>query len=192
MKTTRILIAFLFCSLVYSAYAQTITESDYYDVLNHIKIPDSKGKILLSSDPSLWENDTDAIFHNGFSVNANKPDTIFTLADKAYIRQQVKQAITTKWDNKNITWAKVIPHSDIHNVFTDSVTKGDKWELFEKKFHESEYYDYSVPVFSVDKNTCAIYVGHHCGWLCGDGDIYIFRKKNNKWVLISTIGLWVS
>jgi hypothetical protein len=35
--------------------------------------------------------------------------------------------------------------------------------------------------FNEDKTVAVVYVGHHCGALCGGGGFYVLQKKDGKW-----------
>lgn len=193
MKTSRILIVLLFCSLVHLVYAQAVTENDYYNFMNAISGPDSTQKVIISGAatiPSLI-SDSNTIFHGNFIDSHGNGDTVFKPADIKYMKSQFAKLSSYSWKSNKIKWADIVSEKGIDKLF-DLKKKGDAWTKFEKKFHQHVFYDYSIPVFSADKSICAIYVGHHCGGLCGEGNIYVYQYKNGKWVVIRMYFLWIS
>ena len=48
--------------------------------------------------------------------------------------------------------------------------------------------------FNADKTVAIVYVGHHCGLLCGGGAVHVLLKKQGRWQPLATIIAcpWVS
>jgi hypothetical protein len=60
---------------------------------------------------------------------------------------------------------------------------GTGWEGFHAAFPEANgYIILSAVGFSIDKTKAIAYMGHHCGILCGSGQLYFLEKKDKKWV----------
>ena len=117
-------------------------------------------------------------------------DTLLAQTDVDFIIKQVTQRKNTKWSNTVIDSAVLIRAEDIDSIF-QSFKVDSGWKIF-RKTYGGDFYRMSFPYFSQDKQTCIIYIGHYCGGLCGEGGLKIFRRQNNTWRLIRTIGRWVS
>lgn len=66
------------------------------------------------------------------------------------------------------------------------------WENFYREFpNSSGYIEVSQAVFSPDRDSALIYVGHYCGGLCGSGALYLLQYKSGAWHVSSESGLWV-
>src|SRR5262245_17984849 len=70
------------------------------------------------------------------------------------------------------------------------------WEQFYKQHPNSGgYIDLSAVGFNGDKTVAVVYMGHHCGGLCGGGGFHVLRKKDGKWAPLTWRGkscLWRS
>jgi hypothetical protein len=112
-----------------------------------------------------------------------------TVADTSYMRDQFDKRYTFKWDSVKLkNHFRVVEDIAIDHCFNQKI---DGWTLFKKKYG-SGYSDYSLPLFSKDLKKVFIYKGYHCGWLCGDGYIYIFEKKDGAWKMVYQRMIWIS
>ena len=70
------------------------------------------------------------------------------------------------------------------------------WEEFYRRYPDSGgWMELSAVGFNVDKTVAVVYMGHHCGWLCGGGGFHVLEKKDGKWVPLDWKGgrcTWVS
>jgi hypothetical protein len=75
---------------------------------------------------------------------------------------------------------QLVSRSLISTIFIDKQVDG--WKAFYDKYPNSDgYLDMSAVAFSPDRTIALVYLGHHCGWLCGDGTYHIMRKEDGKW-----------
>jgi len=75
-------------------------------------------------------------------------------------------------------------------LFKNGVDEG--WVEF-NKMYGSGLSTFSVPLFTVDKNTCIVYKAGHCGGSCGHGGTSVYKKINGKWTFVQSIGMiWIS
>lgn len=91
----------------------------------------------------------------------------------------------------------IMSNSEFTNLFERS--PGDGWMRFYQKYPKSPgIITLSRPGFSADGSTAVILLGHQWEGLAGYGQLYIYRKINNKWeedsLYISIFGdqSWVS
>ncbi|ANI88083.1 hypothetical protein A9P82_01385 [Arachidicoccus ginsenosidimutans] len=98
-------------------------------------------------------------------------------------------SLITKWTKTLLPdVSTIISRGSISNIFQDN-TKG--WNYFYKQYGYG-YYSFSAPVFFNNYSSCLVYITHHCGWLCGDGGLYLYGKKKDKWQLVTTYYHWIS
>lgn len=150
-------------------YSQTISKNDYTAFFNDIlSEEDSSGPIIIyyKSDVTYVEEYLPWLLK----------DTSFTEADTMFMSNQLQKIKGYKWRKGIITNSKIV-----HDPYLNK----DKHLL-------GGCYMYSVPVFSIDKNSCLFYESNLCGPLCGSGSVNLYRKQNGRWKYIQFLSMWVS
>jgi len=67
------------------------------------------------------------------------------------------------------------------------------WGNFYKKYPKSSGYWSLSPVgYNAQGTEALVYVGHHCGGLCGTGHLVLLAKENERWVVKNRVMLWIS
>ncbi|MGA8144499.1 MAG: hypothetical protein WB987_11470 [Candidatus Acidiferrales bacterium] len=67
------------------------------------------------------------------------------------------------------------------------------WARFYKEHpNASGFSDFSAVGYSGDDQEALVYFGHHCGGLCGTGNLVLLRKENGTWVVKNRLTLWIS
>jgi len=98
-------------------------------------------------------------------------DTLFSEADLDFIKKQAAENKILLWDSSLI---------DERILIKDSLTKRKEW-----------YVSYSIPLFSLDYQTCIILVDLNCNLgLCGNGFVLILRKRNGIWEIVDGDTTW--
>ncbi|MEI9943482.1 MAG: hypothetical protein WDN26_04610 [Chitinophagaceae bacterium] len=160
-----------------------VSNKNYYEFINEIVVSDSVMQFNLASEPDFKHilDDTSFIFRD---------TTFFSSGDAQFMRQQLTQGKHFKWKSNRITGAHVISSKKIRKYFKNDIWDG--WKIFNKK-HRRGFTKFSIPLFTLDRETCIIYKGRHCGSLCGGGGIYLYKKVEGKWEYVTTIGtIWMS
>ena len=63
------------------------------------------------------------------------------------------------------------------------------WEGFYQRYPDSGgWMELSAVGFNVNKTVAVVYMGHHCGPLCGGGGFQVLEKKDGKWVALDWKG----
>lgn len=63
------------------------------------------------------------------------------------------------------------------------------WEGFFQRYPDSGgWIELSAVGFNVNKTVAVVYMGHHCGPLCGGGGFHVLEKKDGKWVALDWKG----
>jgi hypothetical protein len=65
------------------------------------------------------------------------------------------------------------------------------WKGFERRYPNSGgYIQVSAVGFSRDRTKAVVYVGHHCGGLCGGGRMFFLERDNGAWRPTPLIRCW--
>ena len=63
------------------------------------------------------------------------------------------------------------------------------WERFHQRYPDSGgWIELSAVGFNVNKTVAVVYMGYHCGSLCGHGGFHVLEKKDGKWVALDWQG----
>jgi len=63
------------------------------------------------------------------------------------------------------------------------------WEKFFQRYPDSRgWIELSAVGFNDNKMVAVVYMGHHCGPLCGGGGFHVLEKKDGKWVALDWKG----
>jgi hypothetical protein len=75
------------------------------------------------------------------------------------------------------------------------VSEQGGWEKFDEQYPDSGgWIELSAVGFNTDKKVAVVYMGYHCGWMCGKGKFHVLHKKDGKWAPLEWNGetcLWV-
>jgi hypothetical protein len=86
---------------------------------------------------------------------------------------------------------ELVPYEEL-----SSALKQGWWENFYKQYPNSGgWIELSAVGFNADKTVAVVYMGHHCGGLCGGGGFHVLQKKDGKWAPLTWKGSscsWVS
>ncbi len=116
-------------------------------------------------------------------------DSLFSDADKEFIKMQYQNSIHFVLDPKLLKDKKII------EVDTTSLTSKVKRLKYVEKLNEKHPFisTISLPLFNLKKNLAIVQFDYTCGMLCGEGGTYIFKlNKNGKWEYYQTIEEWIS
>lgn len=67
------------------------------------------------------------------------------------------------------------------------------WKDFCKGYPKSSgYWSFSPVGYDTKGSEALVYVGHHCGGLCGTGHLVLLAKENDRWIVKNRLMLWIS
>lgn len=156
---------------------KAISSSIYPLSLGDFYYRDSTDYLKKNSPASL--NLANFIFHNFKTSNnreiSNHLDTIFSRGDIDFFKKQIDGLRKRKyWKTK----------------FTNTVFDDDP-KLDSTNHTKLTVYNYSIPLFSVDRKKVIIIKRFYCGFLCGGGSYNLYIKSTeNTWVLIKRMNVW--
>ena len=105
--------------------------------------------------------------------------------DKRYNRELEK--ITELFSESDFEFMKEQFNSEQKKKWTFNAEKGNIDDNPKKN-----YYSFSIPLFNEKYDKSIIYSEFGgCGNLCGEGEILVYVKTNNKWKLYKSIPLWI-
>ncbi len=181
------LLLVILISIHYSSNSQTyssiIDDEEIYNFLNWITIHDEKyseenfkrkkiSNKILSWQPENFINNYEDQFENEKFLYQEENDLhlVFKKDDQQFIYKQFTSLKDSIW----------------HTEFSKS-------KLISQKNKRTNYYAYSIPLFSIDKKKAVIYCIFYCGDECAYGGYFIYSKINETdWILIKDINSWQS
>lgn len=155
---------------------KSISSQIYPLNINDFYYKDSADLIKKSNDGLSYSN----FIFRYYKISRSKEfnyhlDTIFSREDIDFFKKQIQGLRNRKyWKFK------------FENTIFD-----DEPELDSTNHTKKTIYNYSVPLFSVDKRKVIIIKRFYCGFLCGGGSCMLFVKNfNNRWVLTREMHQW--
>ncbi len=76
-----------------------------------------------------------------------------------------------------------IPYQLITDGELKSIVQRVGWEgLYQQLEYSRGWMELSAVGFNKDKTVAVVYVGHHCGGLCGGDRFHVLEKRDGRWV----------
>ena len=91
--------------------------------------------------------------------------------------------------NDNLS-VQTITSNKYYSFFGRKFKRKNAWKRIKKKYGTRHVVEFSKIKYHEDFAT--IYYEHHCGGLCGSGNMVVFEKKNGVWTILSEINFWMS
>jgi hypothetical protein len=67
------------------------------------------------------------------------------------------------------------------------------WKDFYKRYPKSSgFWSFSLVGYDTNGTEALVYVGHHCGGLCGTGHLVLLAKEDGNWMVRNRVMLWIS
>jgi hypothetical protein len=134
---------------------------------------------MMNGNTSLW----------GFrsaSKQAPVPETVEAFNQRTKASCQLKTSL-----DSSLTYT-LVSDDDVSKLFKKG--RGDDgWAKFYKEYPKSSgYWDFSAVGYNKVGAEALVYVGHHCGFLCGTGHMVLLAKENGSWVVKNRVMLWIS
>ena len=73
-----------------------------------------------------------------------------------------------------------------------NVTTIGKVEKRRKNKQRSRFYEMTIPIFSLDRQSAYVELDYQCGGLCGSGQVIFLKKIKAKWKIIVQWRNWIS
>ena len=87
---------------------------------------------------------------------------------------------------------RIITRAERQRIFGGDLRAG--WEEFYRQFpKQRQYLEFSPIAFSADSSSALVYYRHHCGRLCGGGDlVWLELRADGRWEVRKVVGLFAS
>lgn len=166
-----------------------------YEVLNQlidkdsISLQENKDVLIIPLHTVyLFEEENDEPRPLGANL---KYDSVFSIKDSAYYKNQEKIALNFKLDTTKIKRKlQYATEEDLHQLTENG--KKDFWIAFRAKFGNKCYRKFSVPFFNKEKTMCMVQNSISCGYLSGSGYTAIYKKIKGQWVEVKILDQWIS
>jgi len=93
-----------------------------------------------------------------------------------------------RWTSESFPNIKLVNADTVESIFRDNA-KG--WDYFYKTIGR-EFHSFSYPIFIRNFKYCLFYNDNHCGWLCGNGRLTLYKYDNGKWSEVKSYCNWIS
>lgn len=86
---------------------------------------------------------------------------------------------------------EIVSKEEMDAIFKTDGSAGGGWEALNQRYPNSGggWIELSAVGFNSSKIVAVVYVGHHCGGLCGGGTFHMLQKVNGKWVPLKLKGV---
>ena len=184
MKQILIPIFFIAVSTGYSQTYSTVTnDSTVTSFMNQAlagktNYPGTKlkNKKSVLSRPISWENArwdlnsaelNDTIFKEKFYFVMDTLKKYFNESNLIFLEKQFKGQIKTNWNNRALN-ARF------------------------KKNYNLNFFEYSIPIFSVDYQSALLYEYYYCGNLCAYSGLWLYKHDGKQWIKFRLLKGWIS
>jgi hypothetical protein len=116
-------------------------------------------------------------------------DTLLSSSEKKYMKNQLINEVYL-WDNERVINVWCLTPKDRYPLNLSDTT--DYWEEFSVSFGNYGHHNYSKPIFNKNNTTCIIEHSGQGDWIWGNGEILLFKKVNENWILVHEENLWIS
>lgn len=108
--------------------------------------------------------------------------------DYHYIYSTIDSSFVYNLDSTIITKATV-PKPYLDSLFENN---DNAYDYLYDKFGTSCFIRVGTPIFNQTRTRLVLVIDYYCGFLYGQGYIFILKKYNNKWQIIEELGTWES
>lgn len=111
----------------------------------------------------------------------------FSNAELDFIRQK-KYPTITGWNRAFFSAITLVSSHAIDSIFKK---KSGGWNSFYKNFGGG-FSRFSMPIFLRNDTYCIFYSDYSCGWLCGNGQLVLYKMNNGNWEEVRSYCNWIS
>lgn len=124
----------------------------------------------------------------GFRSTSNAAPSQETFRDYA---EKAHQTCAVRPEFSDARAYEIIAQGEIDKLFGKG--GGGGWKKFYKQHPKSAgFWQFSRPGYNSTRDEALLFVGHHCGWLCGTGHLYLLSKQDGQWTVKNRLMLWIS
>lgn len=157
-----------------------LATKDFLSSIRNTYITNEKIIIVNNPETKEFKNCLDWIF---------KDSLIISRTSKESIIHQIEHPDVMVWTSEMIPRSIIIDKDSLATIFKGDYTKG--WNYFSSNYGK-EFFIFSLPVFFNNDTMCLFYVDRHCGEMCNEGEIVLYKKEKKGWAVIKRFCSWMS
>jgi hypothetical protein len=142
-----------------------------------------------SASPFFLEDSIDPGSYFGFLSRCLEDSSTFTAPERAQIKGWANHPAFQAWRLDMASGVRLIPKDTITAIF--SRKHQDGWSYFYSHYGRG-FHSIGCPFFLRGYTWCLCYVSYHCGWLCADGQLALYKKEGGHWMFVKNWGEWMS
>jgi len=148
---------------------------------------DDKPDLIIAEGTAIPEETSAQNQMWGFRSNSKQQPT--SEAVNSFNARRTSTCLLSRQIDPTISY-RLISRSELEAIFK----KGPRgWNEFYKRYPKaSGYWDFSPVGYDSKGNEALVYLGHHCGGLCGTGHLVLLQKENGRWIVKNRVMLWIS
>jgi hypothetical protein len=117
------------------------------------------------------------------------------LTDKQFFSSAELTMLKAQAGNNALAW-KATDFSGVRIVEQDTVDAifnvySKHWAYFNKHIGR-DFNEFSMPIFLRNDTYCLFYEANHCGGLCGEGKLALYKKEGGHWQVVKYYCQWIS
>jgi len=117
------------------------------------------------------------------------------LAEKQFFSSAELAMLKAQADNNTLTW-KATDFSGVRIIEKDTVdaifkVHSKHWTYFNQHIGR-DFNEFSMPIFLRHGTYCLFYEANHCGGLCGEGKLALYKKEGDQWKVVKYYCQWIS
>ncbi len=153
--------------------AEAYTDADAYEVYSAI-LP-SEWPARVANAKELVINSSTKNFQMCLTPEG-EPESSLRAAINDYVKKNQRAWVLQPMFGLELPY-QLIAADELKSIF-----ESGGWQGFRSQHPNSGgWVELSAVGFNADKTVAVVYVGHHCGTLCGGGDFHVLGKKDGKW-----------
>lgn len=171
----------------------TVTAEDvtvYAAVLNNFGKPDNAHRERVTPDLMVADttvNPKDYSGQGGLGSRLKLKAELQTIANFD-VRVRSACSLGSRWGKRGSV--QIVSAEYLADFFKH---RSDGWQDFYNKYPKSGgYFDFSTVGYNSAHSEALAYVGYHCGWMCGTGELLLLEKQAGKWHVENRTVAWVS
>lgn len=142
-----------------------------------------------SAQPFFLEDSVSPLEGSKFLNGCLNDTATFTVEERQQIRSWSVRPPLQAWTPDIAGSIRLIRKDTIRAIFSRKHMDG--WNYYYHHFGAS-FNTFGCPLFLRHYTWCLFYSGNHCGWLCGGGQLALYKKEGGHWVFVKDWGSWIS
>jgi len=92
------------------------------------------------------------------------------------------------WKATDFSGVRIVKQDTVEAIFS---VYSKHWAYFNQHIGR-DFNEFSMPVFLRNDSYCLFYEANHCGGLCGEGKLTLYKKEGDHWKIVKSYCQWIS